>query len=243
MIRALEECEKLMSASRFDDRETPGPRAESAYAALKIDLLEGGLGPGDKLSVLKLAAAFSCSRVPVMEALKRLQSEGFVEIVPQVGCRVVNPAAEDVSDYFYLFGAVEGAVAALAAERRTKADAKKFRELCAILDKEIALAGTHDERDPTYRHLNLRFHREIHRLAYSPSTSAIAAGMWDRSDFYIKMAFGSLFFSPRVLRSHATIRRAIIDGDANSAEQAVREHLVTVGHDAAQKIREAQASN
>lgn len=204
-------------------------RAEFAYETIRLELLEGALAPGDKLTVVDLAAQLRCSRVPIMEALKRLEREELVTIVPQVGCRVVTPSVADVGDFFVLFAAVEGAVAALAAQRRDADDVARFRELCREIDAELKDAGGPATCDPRYRRLNLRFHGEIHRLAHSPLASKMAAGLWDRSDFYIKMAFGSLYFSPRVIRSHRAIRRALVSGDPVAADAAVREHLLAVG--------------
>lgn len=215
-------------------------RAQGAYAYLKERLLEGDLGPGDNLSVVALAGELQCSRVPVMEALKRLEAEGFVRIVPQVGCRVDAPDSHDVLDFFTLFAAVEGTIASLAAERRTPEDLRTFAAVCAEIDKTARMAGAPEDRDPTYRRLNLLFHRQIHQLARAPAASTVAAGLWDRSDFYIKLAFGSLYFSKRIKASHLAIRKAIADGEPAAAEAAVREHLLAVGAGVAKRLAELQ---
>ncbi len=204
-------------------------RADTAYDHLKTQLLEGDWGPGTKLSVVDLARALDCSRVPVMEAVKRLANEGLVQIVPQVGCRVVTPTSEEVRDFFTLFAATEGTVAGFAAARRTAEDVAEFQRLCAELDRRTEAAGRPGDRDPTYRRLNLVFHRSIHQLARSPLTAAIAATMWDRSDFYIKSAHGSLYFSRAVRAAHQAIRSAIVSGDADAARRATAAHLEAVG--------------
>ncbi|MEQ8662038.1 MAG: GntR family transcriptional regulator [Gammaproteobacteria bacterium] len=204
-------------------------RAEHAYQHLRTALLEGPLGPGDALSVVALTRELGCSRVPVMEALKRLAGEGFVDIVPQVGCRVARPDGAEVRDFFTLFAAAEGTVTAFAAARRDAAGLAEFAEVCAAVDAGLARARPPGAADPTYRRLNLLFHGCIHRLAQSPLATALARGLWDRSDFYIKVAFGSLYFSHRVRTAHAAIRAAIVAGDAAAAEQATRAHLAAVG--------------
>ena len=216
---------------------TSAARAESAYAHLKERLLEGDLGAGDKLSVVELTQQLVCSRVPVMEALKRLAGEGFVHIVPQVGCRVITPRAADVRDFFVLFTAVESTVTAFAAARRTSADLVEFKRLCAEVDDITRHAGKPADRDPRYRRLNLMFHSYIHTLARSPVTTTVAAGMWDRSDFYIKLAFGSLYFSRKVKAAHQAIRAAIIAGDAEAARSAVTAHLGAVGDGVAAQLQ------
>ena len=221
---------KLTAASDASKPATRGSaRAEYAYETVRLELLEGALAPGDKLSVVELAEQLQCSRVPIMEALKRLEREELVTIVPQVGCRVVTPSIGDVADFFVLFAAVEAAVTAFAAERRGAADIVGFRAVCRDIDDALKSAGGPATQDPLYRRLNLRFHGEIHRMARSPGASKLAAALWDRSDFYIKMMFGSLYFSRRVIRSHRDIRRAIINGDPIAADAAVRDHLHRVG--------------
>lgn len=207
----------------------PAARADAAYEHIKTCLLEGDYVAGQKLSVVELTRELGCSRVPVMEAIKRLASAGFVLIVPQVGCRVVTPQPAEVRDFFALFAAAEGTVTAFAAARRSAAEVEEFKQLCAHIDSVARGAGKSGDRDPTYRRLNLMFHSTIHRLARSPVTTAIATTMWDRSDFYIKLAFGSLYFSRAVRDAHQAIRAAIIAGDAEAARLAVARHLNAVG--------------
>ncbi|MGR8950184.1 MAG: GntR family transcriptional regulator [Gammaproteobacteria bacterium] len=205
------------------------PRAEMAYEYLRKELLEGPLRPGDKLSVVTLCEQLSCSRVPVMEAIKRLATDGLVEIIPQVGCHVATPDLAEVEDFFKLFAAVESTIAALAATRRTSADISKFRTLCADIDNKLNHAGGPHDNDPLYRQLNLQLHSAIHQMARSPVSTKYAVALWDKSDFYIKIAFGSLYFSNFVKRSQRSLRRAIINGDPESAKTAVVSQLHAVG--------------
>lgn len=211
-------------------------RAGTAYAHLKQRLLEGDLNAGDKLSVVDLTRQLACSRVPVMEALKRLEGEGYVRIVPQVGCHVVTPSPAEVRDFFTLFAAVEGGVARFAAARRTPADIAEFKTICTNIDAALTKASPPGVEDPTYRRLNLLFHSCIHRMAYSPVTTTIAAGLWDRSDFYIKLAFGSLYFSRRVRQAHEALREAIIAGDVDAAGTAIAGQLEDVGQGVAAEL-------
>ena len=219
------------------------PLAERAYRHLMEALLEGDLQPGDRLSVVATATALGCSRVPVMEALKRMDAEGFVEIIPQVGCRVAQPDPGEVQDFFELFAAVEGCVTRLAAARRTTDDATSFKALCSTLDTQLKAAGGPQARDPAYRRINLAFHTAIHRCARAPLACAVAAGMWDKSDFFIKLAFGSLYFNKRVREAHRAIRQAILAGDPEAAEAATERHLREVGAAVAARLAGTAAAS
>ena len=224
------------TGSGVHDGSMSARAASAAYVHLKERLLEGDLGPGDKLSVIELTRQLACSRVPVMEALKRLEGEGFVRIVPQVGCSVVSPAPAEVEDFFSLFAAVEARVSRFAAARRTDADLIEFAQVCAEIDTALETAAPPGTNDPTYRRLNLSFHSCIHRMARSPVTTEIAAGLWDRSDFYIKLAFGSLFFSRKVRLAHEALRQAIRAGDAEAAGAAISGQLEEVGKGVAAEL-------
>jgi DNA-binding GntR family transcriptional regulator len=61
--------------------------------------------------------------------------------------------------------------------------------------------------------------------------------MWDRSDFYLRAAFGSLYFSPAVRRAHATIVAAIVAGDADTADAATVTHLSGIGERAVGRLK------
>lgn len=214
-----------------------GTRAEQAYESLKMRLLEGDLDPDDTVSVTELSAQLECSRVPVMEALKRLEGDGFIRIVPQVGCRVVVPPPDQIRDFFTLFARAEASVAGFAAARRNQEDLASLDRVWNDLEAHLERAGGPASRDPLYRRLNLMFFGQIHAIARSPIASGLAAGMWDRSDFYIKIAFGSLYFSRDVRASQRRIRRAIVEGVVDDAERHVRQFLDTVGERVAHRLR------
>jgi DNA-binding GntR family transcriptional regulator len=214
-----------------------GTRAEQAYESLKTRLLEGDLDPGDTVSVTALSAQLDCSRVPVMEALKRLEGDGFIRIVPQVGCRVVVPPPDQIRDFFTLFARAEASVPGFAAARRNQDDLAALDRVWNDLEAQLERADGPASRDPIYRRLNLMFFGQIHAIARSPIAAGLAAGMWDRSDFYIKIAFGSLYFSRDVQASQRRIRRAIVEGAVDDAERHVRQFLDTVGERVAHRLR------
>src|SRR3954467_2116733 len=82
-----------------------------AYAYLKGLLLAGGLDPGNQISSESVGRVLAISRAPVSDAIRRLTVEGLLEILPQVGCRVVRPVATGMADFYEIFGATEGVVA------------------------------------------------------------------------------------------------------------------------------------
>jgi DNA-binding GntR family transcriptional regulator len=158
--------------------------APRIYDVVKERLLEGGYQAGQRLAVEALKSEFGVSKQPIMDALRRLESDGLVEIIPQVGCRVPIYGPQDVEDFFAVFGGMEGAVAGVAAQRYSLV---QLDQLVTVNRNIEHLAGNPDPtvRAHRYRVLNREFHATIHTMAHSPVVSEISRRMWDMSDLLI----------------------------------------------------------
>lgn len=91
------------------------------------DILTGVYGPGDRIREAEVATRLGISRAPVREALRVLEQDGLVEMLPWRGARVINPTPEDIAASFDLLGAVYGTVARLAVRNASNADLAPFR--------------------------------------------------------------------------------------------------------------------
>jgi DNA-binding GntR family transcriptional regulator len=198
-----------------------------AQQEIKGRLLEGVYTPGQKLSVEELSAEFEVSRQPIMEALRVLSADGLVTIIPQVGCRVASYSAQEVRDFFALFAGMEGAVAALAATRRTDADLRALNEISArigTLVNEEDLA----ERAHAYRVRNREFHARIHEMADSAIIADLSQRMWNLSDFLINTAelTEPLHSVAHRHLDHEDIRRALQAKDSELARRTMEAHIL-----------------
>lgn len=203
-----------------------GRLAEAAYEHLKAKLLDGEYAAGDRVSVEEVVSRLRVSRQPVMEAVKRLAGEGFVEIIPQVGCRVVVPERREIEDFFRVFATVEGLCAELAAARASDADLDGLAAVAGRLRLKRGMSA--EEQAHRYRVHNREFHGEIHRLAGSSIVHGIARGLWDKSDFFITTAIGTVPFVLRVkdaVGEHGDILAAIRRRDGSLARRRMEEHV------------------
>ncbi|WP_198954380.1 GntR family transcriptional regulator [Kineosporia sp. R_H_3] len=215
------------------DLTTVGGRLGSAvYDLLKERLLEGTYSPGQKLRMEELRQEFGVSKQPVMEALRRLSAERLVEIVPQVGCTVMTYSADDVADFYAMFGGFEGAIAAAAAERRSDA---QLDELRRVHDRIGALRNDPDPaaRSHGYRVYNREFHGVVHRMAHSRIMSEMSQRMWDLSDFLINTTGAPQPLASALVERHDDHQRildALRDHDTETARTEMQNHIAeTVG--------------
>jgi DNA-binding GntR family transcriptional regulator len=200
---------------------------ELAQQEIKGRLLDGIYTPGQKLVVEDLSAEFGVSRQPIMEALRVLSAEGLVTIIPQVGCRVASYDAQEVRDFFALFATMEGAVAALAATRRTDADLRALNEISArigaLLDEEDLT-----ERAHSYRIRNREFHAQIHAMADSAIIADLSRRMWNLSDFLINTAelTNPLHSIARRHLDHQSVQHALEAKDGELARRTMEDHIM-----------------
>lgn len=211
-----------------------------AYAYLKGLLLGGGLDPGDQISSEAVGKALSISRAPVTDAVRRLSVEGLLEILPQVGCRVVRPVPAEVRDLYEIFGASEGVIARWAAERRSQEEAEEFRALCASLAANEGLPVDPDARFLDLRRRNRRRYEMLHKLARSPLSIDGGETYWDRSDFFLRVTFGGRDLPEFVRDARVALVSAVVAGDGPTAEHETRQYLIRLGREVAD-VLERQA--
>lgn len=200
----------------------------AVYDQLKERLLEGRYAAGERLSIEALRTEFGISKQPVMEAMRRLASDGLIEIVPQVGSRVATFTPREVSDFFIMFGGFEGTIAGIAALRRTE---RQLDELEAISAGIGVLRSSPDTLDRAhgYRVSNRRFHHVIHDMAHSRIMAETSRRMWDLSDFLINTADVSQPFSAALDDRHADHERILIAlhaADQETARAEMEKHIV-----------------
>ena len=207
--------------------DQPAPLALRVRDDLLERLLSGRYAPGSRISIDELKAEYGTSKQPVMDALRRLETSGLVQIVPQSGCRVVAYSAEEAADFFGLFAKFEGEVAAAAAARRTDAQLGELAAVSAEL-AGLAEATTEAARAGGYRRLNRRFHLVIHEMAASRVMAGLSERMWDLSDFLIVTSSGTAGVAAGVRHrneEHDLIRAAIALGDPEIARAAMESHI------------------
>lgn len=180
---------------------------------------------GERILVKELCAETGASRQPIMAALNALGNDGFVRIIPQVGCEVVDPSLQDIADFYRLFARLEGLLAELAASRHTEAQLKALKKINQQI-KELDPAEPGAGED--YRLLNLSFHSTLHQMAHSPLLDTRQASMFAMSDFFVSQTGGfddQLDHSPD---EHAVIIDALEERDAHRARHAAETHIANV---------------
>jgi DNA-binding GntR family transcriptional regulator len=203
-------------------------------SALRRAIVSGLLPPGEALSEALLARRFGVSRTPVREALKQLERERLVEVVPRVGTYVRKPTAGEILDALLVKEPLEGMAARLLAGR---ADAPERAELAAVTVELEGAAAAGDV--PRVVETNQRFHDLIHRGSGSArlrfQLELLLNELRVPHQRLVSLTLSRPARLRRMLEEHRRIVAAIDAGDPAGAERAMRAH-VRAGRDELRRV-------
>lgn len=204
-----------------------GGLAERAYDYVKQMLVAGEMPENDWFPIDEIAKALGTSRQPVMDALRRLSIEGFVEIVPQVGCRPHRPQLDEIRDFFRFFADGEGLIAELAAKRADPEAVLAMRMVSAQIGALAAQGGEVANKGDLYRKFNRQLHAEMRKAAQSQVLAEIVESLGDRSDFFIACFKDEVFALnlQTAHNEHEEIIDAIASGNSREARAAMKRHI------------------
>ncbi len=162
--------------------------------------------------------------MPVHQALKRLDMEGMVQVLPRKGV-VVNPITlDEVKDLIEVRAPNEGLCAALAAERATAQDIEGMRE---ILERAVPLTEQRDHEG--LMDLDREFHQAIAAAARNRVLADLLSRLHDRALRFWFVSLSDIKQLQRVQREHRAVFEAIAAHDSDKASAAIRSHIASFG--------------
>lgn len=206
---ALTESDRLLIGSIVS-------RKDAVLSVLRGAIAEGRLRPGARLEPDRIAAELGCSRMPVREALKVLEAEGFVTCYPFRGTEVSHLLAQDVEELFAMRLALEDLALTRALAVLTADDLRRMQEILRLMD------------DPTerkrWRDLNQQFHGILNGACGWPRLIGQIDLLRQNVDRYIRIWVDTEgYATPQ--RQHWDLLRACEARDLPRARAVLDEHL------------------
>lgn len=196
---------------------------DQIYRALRSDILNAALRPGESISEARMALQFGVSRTPVRESFKRLVEDGFLVVVPQVGTFVAPIDLAAVYDSQFVRETLECRTVALAA-KNIDAEGKANLDQLIRQQEQLLAAG---DRAGFFRS-DEAFHAELSRLSGHPSVWSLIESVKAQLDRVRCLSLETSGWSDMILREHREIAAAVASGDEAKAERTMRAHLRTV---------------
>ena len=195
------------------------------FQSIRDKILNGTYKEHEELREVALGKELGVSRTPVREALRQLELEGLVTIIPNKGAFVTGITQKDIQDIYEMRFMLEGLCARWATEHITEEQLEELEEI-------IFLSEFHSRRYASSADQVTELDGRFHRVLYEASQSRMLSHVLTDFHRYSLMARRSSMVSEerarKSIREHKQILRAIRDNDANLAEQLANEHVLHV---------------
>jgi len=187
---------------------------------LRIEILAERMRPGEKLTELSICGQFGVSRTPVREALKNLEAEGLVKMVPNRGAFVVGLTADDIRDLYTIRMQNEMQAVRWAIERRTK-------EEIEAIEESLDFMRFYTERGDAQRmrSINAGFHKRIAAASHNRIIADSLARIQDYTRYSLRVLPYLESDLAVILKEHKAIFAAFKASDPEAGALAMKKHI------------------
>ncbi len=210
----------LMSKFKKLDFKHYKPLGEIVFDHLKESILKGELKPGERLMEIALAEEMGVSRTPVREAIRKLEKEKFVEMIPRKGAYVADLTKQDILDVLEIRYVLEGLAAKLAAKKMKEEDIEQLKQ--NVRDFKEAIENM--DRTTMIDNDNA-FHDIIYEATENEKLIEIIQDLHDQYQRFRLVYFNEFDDYAEVCRRHEVICEAIVAGDEDLAKEQAEEHV------------------
>jgi len=209
--------------------------ADIVYEALRKAIIEGDLAEGENLRQDQIASMFNTSRIPVREALSRLEQNGLITTQRYKGAVVAGLSIEEIEEIFEFRALIEAEVIRIAVPNLTGKTLDAARRHCQAFDSEANSA--------MWGEINRNFHYSLYEAARRPYYLQIVRASLDRIDRYLRAQLTLTNGMSRARREHKGILDACIAGDADKAAELTRDHILGAGRALVTFLEETRGRN
>jgi DNA-binding GntR family transcriptional regulator len=211
-----------MTTAQIPNVNVFSSKSDVAYHELRRLILTGALPAGSRLAQYELADNLQMSITPLREAIRKLSSEGLIELDTHKDARVSAISAHEARQLFEVRLALDPAAVELAADRRTDDDIALMRATVVRLRPVTRQWG----EDALVAHRE--FHRALYLASHNDMLIKLLDDLWDKSDRYrrlgLELPAGE---EPRTidLNEHHQILDLVVARDAAGAGAVTRRHI------------------
>lgn len=206
-----------LSKIKFDNYM---PLRDVIFDTLRDAIVSGELKPGERLMEVSLAEKMGVSRTPVREAVRRLEMEGLVTMVPRKGTHVAQLSVKDIMDVLEVRAALDKLATELAANR-IKSD--NMRQLENI-HKQYTSCLT-KENIPGAIKKDVEFHQVIYSASGNNKLINVAGNLREQIYRFRVLYMKDFSNAEEVLKEHQAILKALQGNNSNMAGKLAEEHI------------------
>lgn len=197
------------------------PLREIVFEKLRDMIVNGDLRPGQRLMEIKLAEMLGVSRTPIREAIRKLELEGLVVMLPRKGAYVADISKKEIMDVLEIRAALDKLAAGLATQRMTKSEKEDLKKVLASFEKNFKLGNIEGMITD-----DIKLHDIIYIGAKNEKLQHIINNLREQITrfriIYLKEIYRK---NEKLLNEHREIVDAILSGDVEKAQKVAEEHI------------------
>jgi len=201
------------------------PLREVVFERLREAILEGTLKPGERMMEVQLAEEMGVSRTPVREAIRKMELEGYVVMIPRKGAYVAGISLKDIADVFEVRASLEALAAGLAAERITDGELERLERLLVAVTDD---AERNDLADWVIK--DTEFHDIIYQASRNQRLVQIVNNLMEHIHRFRSTSLALPGRMKIAVEEHKKLVEAISERDVARARALAQEHVENAEH-------------
>ncbi len=195
------------------------------FNALRENILSAKYAQNEELKETAVAAELGVSRTPVREALRQLELEGLVKIIPNKGAYVIGITDKDIEDIYRMRSLLEGLCARFATKHITQEQIEQLEEITYLTDFHVRKGNL----EQLYE-LDNRFHGLLYEISESRMLAHVLSDFHHYVERVRKVSLAQEVRSHEFNEEHKAILQAMREHDAEKAEKLANMHIVNTIH-------------
>lgn len=196
------------------------PLRDIVFNTLRKAILKGELAPGERLMEKQLAEKMGVSRTPIREAIRKLELEGLVIMVPRKGAEVAMTTEQDIKDVLEVRAALESLAVKLACQRMNEQD---MNDLLAVNDAFMGAARRNDVE--TVIKKDVEFHDTIYGATNNKKLTGMIINLQEQIYRFRAEYIRQMDDFSNLMEEHEAIVNAIINKNSAEAQEIATKHI------------------
>ena len=223
-----------MQASMATDEGIPRKSLTSAVAdKLRDQIIRGEIVEGSQIRQDAIALQYGVSRIPVREALRQLEAEGLIVIVPNRGATIPVLAPEDVEELFTIRALLEPELLKLSIPLLSQTDFAQAEALLKKYENELQ----REEHMANWGRLNWQFHSILYSRANRPRALSIIHNVNNSGERYTRLQLYLTHDVDRANEEHRQLLKLCRQRDVSAACKLLRLHIQAAGQSLKQALQ------
>jgi DNA-binding GntR family transcriptional regulator len=196
------------------------PLRDVVFNTLRQAILTGELKPGERLMEIHLADRLGVSRTPIREAIRKLELEGLVVMIPRKGAQVAKITEKNLKDVLEVRRVLDMLAVKLACQRMSEDEKKELKQACDEFKKVVRDNNTKDITEA-----DVRFHDIILKSTGNDRLIQLVNNLAEQMYRYRLEYIKDSSYHNILVQEHEAIYSAIMNQEEEKAAQAAAEHI------------------